>query len=871
MTQTFGELLRHLRRKSGMTQEGLANRLGYSRSMIAALETDRRLPQVDEIHVNFAQALDLHDSRDQVERLVELLLVARPSLARTPQRTAPLTQRSANLPAESDPYRVPQLPTLLYGREREIQSLADQFLYHEVRLFTLVGPPGVGKSSLALATAERLQRYLCDGACFVSLASVTDADVVPFAILDALGRQSHAGSAEATLVAYLRHKEMLLLLDNFEQILDAAPLVAKLLNECPGVRCLVTSRERLHLRAEHLLQVQPLAIADASRLFIVRACAVNSSLHPHEFNPAVTEAICHRLDCLPLAIELCASQSDIALPDAILARLQSRALDLLVDGSVDLPPRQRTLRATIETSYEMLNDWERQLLHAVALFAGGCTQAMVAEVWTEETVASIQTERMLRALAGKSLARLQTTDWGDQRVVMLESVREFALGKLAESGDLETMQTRHFHAVSRALRLHERSMWNPNGALYVKRILIEQENLFIALRWAQEREQWSELASLLLVLSGAFDFSPRQREFYRWYHVLLPHVDALTPDAALTLKVALCYRAYDVSLQVWRDAFLCEFEQLSSRCSNSVIRSNAMLHGVDLGVPYVDPLVAFREAIALAHEGATDELYIQTHGYGVSRDLVLSLAHFMYGCNLYSLGEIAESEAQILESLRIRSAGPGYSMICWNLGYMARIAQSKGNLIEAVALAESSVEHAVANGNIKGTATWRGFHGYMLLCTGNLAKARSVLEKAWVECSLFADPFTAQICAIFMGDLALQEGNWGLARAWIAESMSLSARSSRDLPWRHVHRTMLAAQLAAHECRDKRAAQLYGFMYSFGRCFRVGPIGPVIDTAAPTMDEVRKRMGEDAYLRAFEAGTNLPTDATLASLLDDTN
>ncbi len=869
MPQTFGELLRHLRRKNGLTQSQLAVRLGYSRSMVAALETNRRLPQVDEIRANFTTALDLHNARESVDEMVELVLNARLPSARTPHLVPSYAQPRSLIANASESFRVPLQPTPLIGRERELQILCDQFLYNDMRLLTLVGPPGVGKTSLALATATRLQRYLHDGACLVSLASVTNPVVVPSAILDALGARQHGDSAMIDLVPFLRRKELLLLLDDLEQVLGAARDLADILSHCAGVRILVTSRERLHLRAEHVVQVQPLKIDDAVRLFVARATAINSSLIPTRLDDVVAQSICQRVDCLPLAIELCAAQADFSTPEQILGRLQTRPLDALVDGAVDMPPRHRTLRATIETSYQLLNEEERRLLRSLAVFVDGCTPEMVEQVWTDDIVGASQTSRHLRALAAKSLIQVEATPWGDSRVRMLESVREFALGKLEAEGETDMARARHFAAVSRHMRQSERQMWSTNSAVHVRRILQEQGNLFRALQWLHQGERWAEMASLLVILSSAFEHSARQDEFYQWYHVLLPHTASMSPDLAMMFKIGLCRRAYEPRLKEWRDAFLREYQQLTDQCRNPVAKAIAIFYGQELGVAYYDSLAVLHQAVELTQEGHTDEDFIFELGYGSSREETLPWAIMTYAGNLFYHGKGDEAEALMRESLRLRQQGHGSSMTCWSLGYLARIALSKGNLTEAVSLAESSVDHAVASGNLKGTATWRGFLGYIVLNTGDLIEARRILERAWMECTLFGDPFTSQITALFLSELALQEGTLDSARHWIAESMDLSARASRELGWRNVHRAMLAARLAACEGRNRRAAQLYGFMHAYSSCIRVGHTDLILDTAAPVMAQVRERMGNEAYLRAFEAGRLLPTEATLATLLDD--
>jgi hypothetical protein len=201
------------------------------------------------------------------------------------------------------------------------------------------------------------------------------------------------------------------------------------------------------------------------------------------------------------------------------------------------------------------------------------------------------------------------------------------------------------------------------------------------------------------------------------------------------------------------------------------------------------------------------------------------------------------------------------------VGYLARNALNRGDFVESTSLAETAVEMAAANDDLKGMAIWRAFLGYIQLFTDNLVEARRLLEQAWAEGCTWGRPFTRQIPAIFLTELALREGNLDAARGWLAESMSLSTGSSRDLDWRHIHRSMLAAWSAAREGRDSRAAQLYGFMHAYNDRVKTGPKGPVIDTAAPIMTDVRARLGDAKYQSAYEIGRLLPVDETLANLL----
>ena len=277
-------------------------------------------------------------------------------------------------------------------------------------------------------------------------------------IIAAVGsRNAGPKPPKVQLIEHLRRKTMLLVLDNCEQIRDAASLVAELLSACAGIAILATSRERLHLRAEQRYHVPPLELAAAVELFTQRAAAVDASFVLTEANRPTVEAICQRLDRLPLALELCAAQTDLLSLPQILAHLHDRRLDLLVDGAHDLPPRQRTLRHAIQSSYGLLSEEERTLFRSLGVFAGGFDLPELEAVsldsgeggtHDEETSVLLST---LHALIGKSLVHAETLPSGEQRFLLLETIREFALEQLRAQGEEAGLRQRHYDDLSATL------------------------------------------------------------------------------------------------------------------------------------------------------------------------------------------------------------------------------------------------------------------------------------------------------------------------------------------------------------------------------------------------------------------------------------
>src|ERR687890_668135 len=288
---------------------------------------------------------------------------------------------------EGRPNNLPLHPPPLVGREREVSEIAEQLRGDGARLLTLTGPGGTGKSRLALQAAADLLEEFDDGVFFVSLAAITDPELVPSAIAKPLGvKESPEQSLEESLEAYLQQKRLLLILDNFEQVLEGTPLVGDLVSACPNLQVLATSRISLRLYGEQEYPVPALEVPDpvrlpplerltqyeAVKLFVERARAVKPDFEVTDDNASAVAEICVHLDGLPLAIELAAARIKLLPPGALLSRLGNR-LKLLKGGATNLPARQRTLRGTIDWSYELLDEHEKRPFGRLSVFAGGCT------------------------------------------------------------------------------------------------------------------------------------------------------------------------------------------------------------------------------------------------------------------------------------------------------------------------------------------------------------------------------------------------------------------------------------------------------------------------------------------------------------------
>ena len=396
---------------------------------------------------------------------------------------------------DNHPNNLPIQATPFIGRERELEVVRQRLLRPEVRLLTLTGTGGAGKTRLALQSAADLLDEFPAGVFFIPLAPIGEATLVVSAIASALGVREGAGKPLMNaLKDYLHQKQLLLVLDNFEQVASAAPLVSELWAAAPRLKMLVTSREMLRLYGEHNYPVPPLALPDpkhlpalerlrqyeAVQLFIERAQAAKAGFAiTNENAPAVAE-ICARLAGLPLAIELAAARVRLLSPPAILARL---SLKLLTGGARDLPARQQTMRAAIGWSYDLLVAAEQTLFRRLAVFVGGCTLEAVEAVCNAENDLPMDILDGLGSLADKSL--VEHDEFGNEpRFRMLETLREYALERLEESGEAEALRRRHAQCHLTLAEKADSELRGPRAAARLDWFEMEHDNLRAALAWS---------------------------------------------------------------------------------------------------------------------------------------------------------------------------------------------------------------------------------------------------------------------------------------------------------------------------------------------------------------------------------------------------
>ncbi len=711
--------------------------------------------------------------------------------------------------------------TSFIGRSREQREIRSLLGRADVRLLTLTGAAGTGKTRLAVEATAGLDAEFPGGVVFVELAPIGDADLVATTIADALGLTERPGRGllEA-VVASLRSRRALLVLDNFEQVLDAAAMLAELLAGAPGLTLLVTSRAPLDISEERIYPVPALQLPDPSRpfevgrlrrteavrLFAARARDIRPDFELSELNADAVAELCVRLDGLPLALELAAARIKLLSPRDVLERLGVRLEVLKAEPGAGLPERHRTLRAAIAWSYDLLGAEEQALFTSLGVFAGGFTldgAKAIAGDLELDVVAGVE------SLLNNSLLRTEPMAAGEPRFGMLETIREYAVERLQERGDGPAVRRRHAGFYLRIAEAAEPALLGPQQLSWLERLDAERDNLRAALTWAAEAGEadiglWTGAALWRYWQLRGFESEGRER-LEDLLALGLGSEEARAKALSRTASLAFVKGDHEAVCR-YGDASLPVFRRL----------------GDDAGLVYT---LGFLSNSALA------------------------------------LGQLDRARLLTEEAVEV-ARGSGDPMIESYAHYNAGVVRAwHGELDEAERLIEESVRGARQLGNLRSVANWGRSLGGIAVARRDYASARSPFEESLALHRTLDDSWGISHSLTSLALLLVEAREDAAARSLVAESVALELKSG-DWPG-IVFNLEVCARLAAARGDRHRAVRLYA-------CASVlrGPVGnhpsgvgwP--DPEAHAAD-LRFTLGEEAFAEAWAEGLAMSFDESL--------
>jgi predicted ATPase/Tfp pilus assembly protein PilF len=787
----FGELLHYLRERAELSQRELALQVGYHYSYMSRIEKNERIPDAATLKAQFIPALGLQEEPDWAARLLELATVRYKAISSSPGHTSDSPVMVFAEKEEAEPSALTSLPipiTPLLGRETEAAALKEMILRRGVRLVTVIGPPGVGKTRLALDVAEQLFDQFPDGAVFVDLSPISEVEQVMPAIAEALGLSDLAEASQAAaLQSALRRKDLLLLLDNFEQVISASTQVVAMLGSALKIKVLATSREALHIGGENEFPLAPLSFPvfsespetatqkqklkdleafPAIQLFVERACAVQSDFRLRMDNAADIIEICSRLDGLPLAIELAAVRVKMLTPRAMLQQFDRR-FQWLTRGPRDPQSSRQTLRGTFEWSYNLLSEAERALFQRLSVFIGGWSLEAAEAICSTQELSGSTIFDLLVQLTDKSLIIVEPGE-SETRYRFLETIREFAHEKLLESGENPAVHNQHLAYFAKWAERAEPELRGPDQMLWVDHCEIEHNNIRAALEWSRKEEanlqvglRLAAAISLFWVLRSHFI------EGLKWLTLFLPDADVLNDPR---LRAKILYRAGGLSLlrsNLDRAIELCNQSiALCREFGNKPLLTSALCYLGD---------ALHRKGDLASARAALEESAALGRIIDHPSQLAASLTNL--GAIMHLQGEYAEGRAFLEESLAVATRIPDHWAIEYAMRNLASAYRREQRLAEARDYFKQALEKALFFGDKSGAG----------ISLANLSIVTN-LQEEYVESGQYAkralrifrsigdeeqQPFPLRMMACS----ALHEGDLERARALCIESL----KSNREL------------------------------------------------------------------------------------------
>lgn len=735
---TFGQWVKERRKLLGLTQTELARRVPCSKIMINKIEANLRRPSVQ------LTKLLAHHLKIPPHDYTAFLLMARPDLSAEHLET-PITSDSLEPLRGLAGYRgtSPAIPpTPLVGRAKELEEICMLLQRPEVHMVTLTGPGGAGKTRLGLEVATMLRTTFDDGVYFINLSSINDSHLVLPTIAQALGvKKSQGGANEELLGNYLYDKRLLLVLDNFEQVLMAAKDIAAVLKLATSLKVLVTSRARLHIYGEYEFIVSPLEVPDlrqlispeallrspAVALFVQRAQAAQAGFVLTRDNALTVTQICAHLDGLPLALELAAARIKFMSPQALLARLtgnsQEAPLDILSEGAVDLPDRHQTIRRTIDWSYQLLNGAEQRLFRRLSVFAGGFSLEAAASMSdASETRSRASVLVHLTSLVNQSLLQLTEDSDGQPRYNMLETIHEYALERLATQNELATLRKKHALFFLKLAETAQLKSEGPEQVAWLRQLETEHDNLRGTLTWCCTSPEGTEIG--LRLAAALWDFwlvRGYVQEGRNWLTKILTQSKGAPPTRehaeALNGAGMLAWAQGDIQqASILLEKSLAFFRSLDDKLGSAWVLDHlgdvALHHGrYDLAVQLCSESQKLFRAANASTKSAWALLTLGNAVWAQGRRPT-AIEYLNESLGLFRqlgdaqgtawaveyLGNIAQSQADytkakdlLNESLRMfREMGDKTGM-AWALNHLGRLAQAEGENQHAIALFRDSV------------------------------------------------------------------------------------------------------------------------------------------------------------------------------------
>jgi predicted ATPase/DNA-binding SARP family transcriptional activator/Tfp pilus assembly protein PilF len=745
------------------------------------------------------------------------------------------------------PSHLPTPPTRLIGRAVEVHKICDR-LWTDVRALTVTGPPGIGKTRLALEVAHRLRFDFEDGVHFVELALLDGAHLVPAAIAQILDVKEQAGKTlAATLAAYLRDKYLLLVLDNFEHVLGAASFVAELLAACPELKVLLTSRAPLRIRAEQQILLTPLDAAEAVQLFVERARMVHPGFTITTENETDIAALCRQVDHLPLGIELIAVRVKTLSPADVLNQVDQR-LEALANGSRDLPERHRTLRHAIAWSYNRLSADEQQVFAHLGVFAGGCT-AEAAQAVVGEKLSVLP---MLEALHESSLVQVQSAA-GETRFSLLETLREFALEQLGRRDELLVAQERHAVYFTRLAERAQPQLHAPTQNQWLDRLERDHDNLRAALTRAIRAGDDSGLR-LAAALYPFWDIRGYLSEGRRWLAQALetgPHAAMPLRGRALQAAGSLASRQgdyagahtlYEQSLSIWHQledgpAMAQVFRGLGILAYNQGDNASAKSY--------------YEQSLDIARQ------------CGDARGIAATLNNL--GLVAAEQGNDAQARSLYQECLALaRTVGDKIitGNVLLNLGLLA---SQQADPAAARSLMDESLTTFREIGHEHGAALTLLNLGNVVESQADLAAAETYFQESLRLYRAVGDLADASYAVFGLGKVAYQKKDYATARTLFRESLTLRYESDEK---RAIARNLEGiAQVDRTEGQAERAARLFGAAEALRESLDAPITPPYLPEYQREVSTLRAALSEAAFEKAWSAGRALTLEQAIVLAL----